>query len=212
MMRKNEIPRFDTIFFERYARASLIGLVDEQFSGLHNCDRPDLQDEERSIGIEVTRAIRENKYVANALINEIAGRKVMDVSDDDWIDVTKYGYGYGLHDNLIGKIEYNYWAAALPLKRIIESKVRKVSDGFYGDFRSFGLYVFSKEDLSEEMVRSSISFIVDLQRDSKKKYTYMYISQINEMFICNLDDASFEMVKISKAQCRKFYNEAILTG
>ncbi len=208
-MREEKSPKYDTNFFERYARVSLIDLVDSRFVGLKNYDRPDLQDEERGIGIEVTRAIRENKDVANALINEMVGRPIMEVSEDDWIDVTKYGYGYGIHDNLIGTIEYEYWAAALPLKRIIESKVRKVSNGFYRDFSVYGLYIFSKENLTDDMVQSAISYTAGLQEPNEKKYTNMYISQIHEIFVCNLEDASFEMVEITKEQCRKFYHEAI---
>ena len=202
--------KYDTNFFERYARASLINLVNECFTGLKNCDRPDLQDTEQGIGIEVTRAIRESKDVANALINEMVGRKVMEVSENDWVDVTKYGYGYGIHDNLIGKLEYEYWAAALPLKRIIESKVQKVSKGFYGDFPVYGLYVFSKENLTDDMVRSAISYTVGLQETNVKRYTYLYISQIHEMFICNLEDTSYKMIGITKEQCRNFYREAVV--
>lgn len=201
---------YDTNFFERYARISLMVLVDERFAGLKNDDRPDLQDTELGVGIEVTRAIRENKDVAHALINEIAGRPVMEVSEDEWIDMTKYGYGYGIHDNLIGKVEYEYWSAALPLKRVIASKVRKVADGFYGNFAEYGLYVFSKESLTSHLVHSTISYIMELQAVNEKKYTYMYISQIHEMFVCNLEDASFSMIEITKAQCRKFYHEAII--
>ncbi len=210
MMDEGLNSKFDTNFFERYARISLVDLVDKRFTGLKNDDRPDLQDVELGIGIEVTRAIRENKDVAHALINEIAGRPVVDVSEDEWIDMTKYGYGYGIHDNLIGKIEYEYWSAALPLKRIIESKVRKVADGFYGDFTEYGLYVFSKENLTNRMVHSTISYIMELQKVNEKKYTYMYISQIHEMFVCNLEHASFDMIQITKEQCRKFYHEAIV--
>jgi hypothetical protein len=209
-MDESQKSTYDTNFFERYARISLMDLVDERFAGLKNDDCPDLQDTELGVGIEVTRAIRENKDVAHALINEIAGRPVMEVSEDEWIDMTKYGYGYGIHDNLIGKVEYEYWSAALPLKRVIENKVRKVADGYYGNFAEYGLYVFSKESLTNYMVRSTISYIMELQAVNKKKYTYMYISQIHEMFVCNLKDASFDMIEITKAQCRKFYHEAIL--
>lgn len=209
-MDENRKSQYDTNFFERYARISLIELVDERFAGLKNEDRPDLQDPELGIGIEVTRAIRENKEVAHALINEIAGRPVMEVSEDEWIDMTRYGYGYGIHDHLMGKVEYEYWSAALPLKRVIESKVRKVSDGFYGDFAEYGLYVFSKESLTNHMLDSTISYIMKLQTANEKRYAYLYISQIHEMFVCNLGNASFHMIKITKAQCRRFYHEAII--
>jgi hypothetical protein len=209
-MSESRKPKFDTNFFERYARISLADLVDKRFTGLKNDDRPDLQDVELGIGIEVTRAIRENKEVAHALINEIAGRPVMEVSEDEWIDVTRYGYGYGIHDHLIGKIEYEYWSAALPLKRVIGNKVRKVANGFYGDFAEYGLYVFSKENLTKRTVNSTISYMMELQRVNEKKYTRMYILQIHEMFVCNLENASFDTITITKEQCRKFYHEAII--
>ncbi len=201
--------KYDTNFFERYARISLIDLVDERFEALKNYDRPDLQDEEHNIGIEVTRAIRENRDVAHALINEIAGRPVMDVSEEDWIDMTKYGYGYGINDTIIGKVEYEYWAAALPLQRIIKSKVHKVADGFYGDFRRFGLYIFSKEDLTDDTVLSTMEYTMTLQEGNNLKYDVMYISQVRELFVCNLLNASFDEIQISRSQCRKFYNEAL---
>lgn len=202
-------PKFDTNFFERYAKVSLTELVDCTFCNLENRDRPDLQDETNSIGIEVTRAIRESKNVAHALINEIAGQPIMDVSDEDWIDMTTYGYGYGLNDGLVGDIEYNYWALAMPMQRIIASKIHKVSDGFYGEFDFFGLYIFSKESLEPDQVKQTINYAMDLQKDNKKKFSSMYISQIQEMFICDLETATFEKIEISKSQCRRFYKEAI---
>lgn len=202
-------PKYDTNFFERYAKISLTDLVDERFAGLVNRDRPDLQDNKGNIGIEVTRAIRESKNVAHALINEIAGKPVMEVSDEDWIDMTKYGYGYGLSNNLIGKIEYDYWASAFPMKRIIQNKVSKVSNGFYGDFERFGLYIFSKENLNPDNVKKIMHYTLDLQQNCEKRFSIMYISQINEMFVCDLNKESFLQIGISKSQCRKFYDEAI---
>ena len=202
-------PKFDTTFFERYAKISLAELVDSRFGQLENRDRPDLQDDQNSVGIEVTRAIRECKEVAHALINKIAGQPIMDVSDEDWIDMTTYGYGYGLSDNIVGKIEYDYWATAMPMKRILDNKIHKVTDGFYGDFKTFGLYIFSKENLDNNKIKQTIRYAMDLQKDKKIRYTSMYISQIYEMFVCNLNNASFEQIEISKSLSRKFYKEAV---
>ena len=202
-------PKFDTNFFERYAKISLAKLVDSQFDQLTNRDRPDLQDEVNGIGIEVTRAIRESKNVAHALINEMAGRQIMDVSDEDWIDMTTYGYGYGLDATLIGKVEYNYWALAMPMTRIIANKIHKVADGFYGDFDFFGLYVFSKENLNHDQVGQTIRYAMDLQKGVNKKFSTLYISQIQELFVCDLENATFEKIEINKSQRRLFYKEAI---
>lgn len=201
--------KFDTLFFERYARISLIDLIDKRFVGLQNLDRPDLQDKETGIGIEVTRAIRENKEVAHALVNKIAGRAVLDISEEEWIDVTNYGYGYGVHQDLIGVLEYDFWAAALPLRRNIENKVNKVANGFYGDFPEFGLYIFSKEDLSGDGLSETIRFTMDIQQNKRRKFDAMYIFQISEMFVCDLQTGAFKQINTNKTQCQKFYKEAI---
>lgn len=202
-------PKFDTNFFERYAKISLTELVDRQFDHLVNRDRPDLQDEVNSIGIEVTRAMHESKNVAHALINEIAGRQIMDVSDEDWIDMTTHGYGYGLDATLIGKVEYNYWALAMPMKRIIANKIRKVDEGFYGDFDFFGLYVFSKEDLNQNQVKQTIRYAMDLQKNKSRTFSTLYISQIQELFVCDLEKETSEKIEINKSQRRLFYKKAI---
>ena len=53
--------KFDICFFERYAMASLETLLGEPYAHVVNRDRPGLQDNQHSIGIEVTRAINENR-------------------------------------------------------------------------------------------------------------------------------------------------------
>jgi len=198
--------KHDTAFFERYARISLINIVDKRFEGLKNKDRPDLQDKKRSVGIEVTRAIRENKSVALALINEMAGN----ISQEDWLDMTKYGYAYGLYKDLVGKIEYTYWSTALPMKKILENKINKVCGGFYGNFNEYGLYIFVKEELNDVFIKQTIDYAIQLQKLEKEKYTKIYISQISDLFVCDLGNASFEKFPVSEILRRKFYREAIL--
>ncbi len=51
--------RFDTNFFERYARITLRSVMGEKYGSLLNEDRPDMQMQDRSLGIEVRRAIHE---------------------------------------------------------------------------------------------------------------------------------------------------------
>ena len=127
-------PKFDTCFFERYAMVTLRTILGERYGRLVNDDRPDLQMPDRSMGIEVTRAMEESKSVADSLLLEMAG--VIDPEDDEAEDsrrILESGYAYGLKGGrYVGKLEYRYWSLAQPLRRIIASKVDKVSSGFYG--------------------------------------------------------------------------------
>lgn len=202
--------RFDTCFFERYAKISLENLLGKRYASLINSDRPDLQDPEKRIGIEVTRAIRENKNVAHALINEIAGKPITDVESEDFRDIRKNGYAYGLdNEGWVGSLEYNYWALAHPMRRIISSKVGKVTSGFYGDFEEFGLYIFTKEYINDADVTNAIDQISELQYGKRQRYHKLFISQIQSLYCCDLTTQTYQNIVIDKDLRRKFYNEAL---
>lgn len=203
-------PKFDTCFFERYAMVSLATLLGEHYAHLVNRDRPDLQDETQSIGIEVTRAIRENKNVANALVNEMAGENIKEVNAEDLRHINQSGYAYGLGDgSIIGRNEYEFWSLALPLKRILEIKMDKVNNGFYGDFDEFGLFVFTKEDLDLDQIKQTIAFMMEKQAYQNRLYSRLFISQIQAMFDCDLETGQYKKYKVSREQRRQFYDVAI---
>ena len=131
--------------------------------------------------------------------------------------IVKSGYGYGLQDGkYIGHLEYEYWSLALPLKRIIESKVGKVASGFYGDFKEFGLYIFCKDNLTEEEVIMTMEYTSDLQRHLDVKYSKVYLSLIDKLYVCDLSDCDHTEHKtictsydISRRMCKEFFLKAL---
>lgn len=202
--------RFDTCFFERYARVSLEKLLDEGFAVLLNKDRPDLQSADgRSIGIEVTRAMPETKEAADTMLKEMAGIrpvKSAGVESGDLDSMLASGYGYGLDDGqYVGSREYDYWSLALPMKRIIENKVSKAGNGFYGEFESLALYVFSKDALSDSEVADIMDFTMNLQSENKIRYDFLYLSEINNLNVCDLRSAQMVCHPISRVQRRDFF-------
>ena len=202
--------RFDTCFFERYARVSLEKLLDEGFAALLNKDRPDLQSADgRSIGIEVTRAMPETKEAADTMLKEMAGIrpvKSAGVESGDLDSMLASGYGYGLDDGqYVGSREYDYWFFALPMRRIIENKVSKAGNGFYGEFESLALYVFSKDALSDSEVADIMDFTMNLQSENKIRYDFLYLSEINNLNVCDLRSAQMVCHPISRVQRRDFF-------
>lgn len=181
--------KFGTCFFERYAQITLETFLGEKYSDLVNEDRPDLQMPDMSLGIEVTRAMEPRKDVATAMLQEMAGIEVQEEDKEEVEKIISSGYGYGLQDGkYIGHLEYEYWALAHPLRRIIESKVGKVGSGFYGNFKEYGLYIFCKDHLSEEEVVLTMEYTDSLQRNLDVKYSKMYLSLIDRLYICDLDN------------------------
>ena len=202
--------RFDTCFFERYARVSLEKLLDEGFAALLNKDRPDLQSADgRSIGIEVTRAMPESKEAADTMLKEMAGIrpvKSAGVESEDLDSMLASGYGYGLDDGqYVGSREYDYWSLSLPMRRIIENKVSKAGNGFYGEFESLALYVFSKDALSDSEVADIMDFTMNLQSENKIRYDFLYLSEINNLNVCDLRSAQMVCHPISRVQRRDFF-------
>ncbi len=209
--------KFDTCFFERYARISLMTLLGQEYAALINEDRPDLQMEDRSLGIEVTRAMEPRKDVAREMLKEMAGLEVQESDREEMGEILRSGYGYGLQDGkYIGHLEYEYWALALPLRRIIASKIEKVGSGFYGDFKEFGLYIFCKDDLSHDEVILTMEYASDLQRHLDVKYSKMYLSLIDRLYVCDLtqvDRLDHKTIctshDISRRMCKEFFLQAL---
>ena len=206
---------FGTCFFESYAQISLSALLGSEFDCLVNRDRPDLQSrDDRSIGIEVTRAMEESKKAEEALLRDIAG--ITPAPRGEEIDqILEYGYAYGLQEGkYIGVKELSYWSMALPLRRILESKVSKVGNGFYGRYEKMGLFVFCREDMKESEAVKAMNYTIQLQKYLDIRYNRLYLADVNDLFVCNLDDGlkeSFRIVRypITQVQRKVFFFEAI---
>ncbi|MBO5808781.1 MAG: hypothetical protein J6R15_05470 [Bacteroidales bacterium] len=209
--------KFDTCFFERYAKHTLETFLGSGYSVLVNEDRPDLQMPDMSLGIEVTRAMEPRKDVAQELLLEMAGVESPSDDPEEISQIVTSGYGYGLQDGkYIGRLEYEYWRLAHPLKRIIKSKVGKVGSGFYGDFKEYGLYIFCKDHLSEEEVNLTMEYTSDLQRHLDIRYSKMYLSLIDRLYVCDLTsvDRTEGLTKctsydISRKMCKDFFLKSL---
>lgn len=209
--------KFDTCFFERYAKLTLETFLGSGYSALVNEDRPDLQMPDKSLGIEVTRAMEPHKDVAHDLLLEMSGVESPSDDSEDMQTIIRSGYGYGLHDGkYIGRLEYEYWRLAQPLKRIIKSKVGKVGSGFYGDFKEYGLYIFCKDHLSEEEVILTMEYTSELQRHLDIRYSKIYLSLIDKLYVCDLSSVdrtehltSCTSYDISRKMCRDFFLKSL---
>lgn len=206
---------FGTCFFEQYAQITLSTFLGSEMTTLVNRDRPDLQSPDgASVGIEVTRAMEESKLAQEALIKDIAG-VTPSPRDEEIEQILEYGYAYGLKKGkYIGLKELSYWSMAHPMKRILESKVSKVGNGFYGHFGKMGLFVFSRKNLGEKEAIDAMNYTLFLQKYQDNRYNWLFLADINDLFVCNLDDGLKESSRlirytITREQRQAFYTEAV---
>ncbi len=208
MVKVDGKPKFDTCFFERYAKITLETILGDRYAGLVNRDRPDLQTEDGEIGIEVTRALKESKVEAIKLLNEMAVAEVKNISG--LAEKRGAGYVYGLVDvDSVGSEEYRYWLEASPLKRVIENKVKKVIGGFYGDFKEFGLYIFTKDDLTADDLIAAMKLTMELQSDVVSQFQTLFISEVQNLYVCDVATLSYKQYPISEDLCKKFFMKSI---
>lgn len=212
----SKLRKYGTCFFEQYAQITLSALLGHEFDSLVNLDRPDLQTPDSpAIGIEVTRAMEESKNAATQMLKDISGISLTREDDGDLERIQDSGYAWGLQGGrYIGANELEYWSLALPLRRIIESKVAKVGNGFYGQFNKMGLYVFCKDMLSEGEVLKTCHYTRGLQKYLDIKYNRLYLSEAGSLYVCNLDDGLSESsrimrIPISREQRKDFYLDAV---
>ena len=209
------VQKYDTCFFEKYAQIVLADVLGPEFDTLVNRDRPDLQSAAgHAIGIEVTRAMEESKAAGLALMQDIAGI-TPDLPANDFDTVLETGYSFGLRTGkYVGVNEMRYWRMALPMRRILESKVSKVASGFYGHWDRMGLFVFSKDNLDEVDAVKAMNYTLDLQKYLDLRYNRLYIADVDDLFVCNLDDglaaaSRLARYRLTQARRRAFYLEAL---
>lgn len=208
MAKSDSKPKFDTCFFERYAKLTLETILGVKYSDLINRDRPDLQTDDGRIGIEVTRALKESKVEAIKLLNEMAVAEVKCISGMQ--DKPGTGYAYGLVDtDSVGGEEYRYWLEASPLKRVIENKVKKVVNGFYGDFEEFGLYIFTKDDMTADGLIAAMKWTMELQAEAERQFQTLYISEVQNLYVCDISTLSYKQYPISEELCKTFFVKSI---
>ena len=203
-------PKFDTRFFERYAKICLEIVLGNKYANLISYDRPDLQDVNASIGIEVTRAMEESKVAAIQMINDMAADDILPNKQYSSKELVKMGYSYGLVKSLyVAPAEYKYWSLAYPLKRIIRNKVEKVMNNFYGYFKEFGLFIFVKDVLLQRDILDSMSLIIELQSKSNIGFNYLFLYDAQFLYVCDIISFSYEKYCISDDLSNKFFRIAV---
>jgi hypothetical protein len=130
-----------------------------------------------------------NKREANQLLKELAGMQIKEEHRKDMEAIVETGYAYGLPGlDYTGRLEWEYWSLAHPLQRILKSKIEKVARGFYGSFEHFGLYVFCRDLLDLAQVESAVSYVIRLQDNLDIRYSTLFLSQTDKLYVCRLTD------------------------
>lgn len=195
-------------YFEYYAKYSLITSLDKKYTYLHKDESPDWQSDILNIGIEVTRAIDKDIYLAYNLIDEYFGNVFMSNHIEEKIKERQQTYAELLDSANISAIDYDDISNIDNLRKRYIHKTTKLNKN-YVHYNENLLYMFTFKSMDEEEVRQC--FLMDL---SQYKYNFdlCFINCFDRIYVCNFTKKEIldcinvdlkDLLKIKKKALRK---------
>jgi hypothetical protein len=194
---------WERIYYETYAKLSLIDLVPEKFSStLTIMDKPDLQDPEEGVGVEVTRAMFGDA-------GKETGLSTMTKDDS--------GTGDGPIQTGIARCQYQLYggstvsytkrAALISDRELLlsfQKKLVKLNNDDFRKYRENDLYIFSPMFNifgSGSMERFTIK-AAEAQLSFGFRFDYVYVNDFASLFICDLHSGKATAIDVSEENQR----------
>lgn len=166
---------------EEYLAASIIK---QHFPGLFSQnlrydDMPDLQDEEKSIGVEVVRNLRDNQGKAYGFLDEFSNFRENDIPKEKIAKLYKLGFEpFYSKGRLVGIRSGTYLINTNGVYSSIEKKLGKLQSGKYKIFKSNRLFVFVIKQVAcfqRYQIQELVDRICELQEKKNIKFDVVYI-------------------------------------
>ena len=205
-------------YFEYYAREMLVSLFPEEFYNLKKADKPDLQDINKSIGIEVTLALLDNELYAVALHDDIIEAKTE--TEKARIKERIKGIDVDLleYDSKIVGIGYPVsYVTSKPLISAAKKKMDRLNNKGddtlyeYFEFQHYRLFIYTsnireKRNYLDELVNT----MADSQRNCVRKYEVIYVfSEWFGLWVCDLATKQIYEYPVTDEQIKHFKLRAL---
>ena len=181
--------------WECYAKIVLEDLLSDEFSNLILADKPDLQDINGVVGIEVTRAENPAQIEAESLYSGLRDKnedqRQHDIERIEQLGAKVYG---GFMMGIGGPVSFDRVNTA------IAKKCEKLSKGGYQHFNEYHLFLFSSVFAVDFMLKEEFQYL--LRNDIGKFYPIIYILVPGGMYYFNLKTGVYKTFDIdSNRQC-----------
>ena len=182
-------PHTKLSFYECYAKIILEDLFPSLFSELLLKDKPDLQDIQKQIGIEVTIAETSKTMEAQKLYSTL--HDVDDATQSKNIEriqqcgaICRGGILFGPN----GSDDFTL------INHMIDSKVEKLQKGGYGELNEYHLFIFSSIWASESMLKDELTHLE--RRKTADYFKKIYIVIPGELLCFDLTKNTYEVFDI----------------
>lgn len=197
-------------YFEYYAKYSLITSLDKKYSHLNKDERPDWQSESLNIGVEVTRAIDKDIYLAYNMIDEYFGNVFISNHITEKIKERQQKYAEITNFANSSYIDYDDIPNIDNLRKRYIHKTMKLNRN-YTHYNQNMLYMFTFKSMDEEEVRQC--FHIDLGQ-YKYNYDKSFVNCFDRIYVCDfvkkeitkcIDVDIDDLLKIKKKALKKSY-------
>lgn len=197
-------------YYECLAKIVLEALFPNDFIDLKIKDKPDLQNVEKEIGIEVTRAINpkqeQNEKLCSKIIHgqirdkEKAIKKInssykpsrMIINGKEIRESDRYNNGI-----LIGIPENDNFDRIV---KAFKDKIHKLNEGEYSPFLFNYLFIHSEIFAIQEMINNVIVDMNKFQEKYEKKFYKVFVYVPSELYVLNLENKIGEIKNIKEYQ------------
>ena len=190
---------------ECYAKVVLENFFPERYSDLKIADKPDLRDEKRRVGIEVTSSIPQKERELSRLWSqtvcmEESQKKARNIERMEQLNM-HYTGGVQVwpaktyRTDVIGEGPSGDFLIA------VDEKIKKLNGGQYEDQSRYDLFVHSEiyvwPDQLGVWMQKLLEELLD-KNQQPRRYVYVYLLGLRALHIWNLEDKSFVVIPRDK--------------
>ena len=173
--------RINREYFEYYAKYSLVMSLSSKYKCLKKSESPDWQSLRLNMGVEVTRAIDKDIYLAYNIINEYFGNVFMHNHIDEKINEIRETYAKLLNISDKERIDYDDIQNIDNLKKRYLYKTIKLNKN-YKKFAQNLLYMFTFKSMDKNEIYQC--FDIDLTPYSIN-FDICFINCFDNLYICD---------------------------
>ncbi len=210
-------------YFELFALKILKEYQKVDIDKLKHKERPDWQDIDNSIGIEITRNStgtqfwseleKVNKPISDKDIEKFNkrfkknGGSVIPIehariifNDKDKKD------GFGFNEKYFYIIP-SYNDDFSEVNRSLKKKLKKLNE-IYKEMHDNRLFIFSPIYANKKMIENELQNIINIQNEKKRKFNIIYVCLLHKLIIFNLNENNWKCIQMDKDVFNKLSEEA----
>lgn len=189
------LPRHTRLDYDEcYAKLVLEKFFPDEYKNLELSDRPDLRDNARNIGVEVTSAYPPHMQEALFIGADIPYRSEEE-KEKGLNQLGKLGYEYTQYGMFSPSFSYT-WAGntypdienalCAPIIEVVKKKLDKLNAGGYDELQQYNLFIQTEPSIDEWMPPKIMERLLTLS-NREKRYSVVYVLAVTNLLIFDIE-------------------------